>query len=131
MNASVPIQTAYGPHLQRLHGLTSRAATCAIILLRSWSWFYVNGLIRNETDAVVAGGMLMIDDDFPPMGDQSGLLPSPIQTSQPARHGPAFPDLAAAAATSGSEPELPRQPRQRRYASISSSFDSSIVPEGS
>lgn len=70
----------------------------------------------------------MIDDDFPPMGDQSGLLPSPVQAAQPARHGPAFPDLAAAAP--GSEPALPTQPRQRRYASISSFFDGSIVPEG-
>ncbi|KAL0033761.1 hypothetical protein WJX77_004297 [Trebouxia sp. C0004] len=62
------------------------------------------------------GGMMMIDDDFPPMGDQSGLLPSPVQAVQPARQGTAFPDLAAAAATSGSEPALPMQPRQRREA---------------
>lgn len=66
------------------------------------------------------GGMMMIDDDFPPMGDQSGLLPGPVQNAQPSRHGPAFPDLGAAAAPSGSEPVLPTQPRQRRYASISS-----------
>ena len=76
----------------------------------------------NENDAVVIGGMMMIDDDFPPMGDQSGLLPGPVQAAQPSRHGPAFPDLGAAAALSGSEPALPTQPRQRRYASISSFF---------
>ncbi|KAL0029599.1 hypothetical protein WJX79_007267 [Trebouxia sp. C0005] len=62
------------------------------------------------------GGMMMIDDDFPPMGDHSGLLPSPVQIAQPSRQGPAFPDLAAAAAPSGSEPALPTQPRQRREA---------------
>ena len=69
----------------------------------------------------------MIDDDFPPMGDHSGLLPSPVQIAQPSRQGPAFPDLAAAAAPSGSEPALPTQPRQRRYASISSFSDSTTV----
>ena len=84
----------------------------------------------HKTDVVGIGGMMMIDDDFPPMGDHSGLLPSPVQAAQPARHGPAFPDLAAAAATPGSEPALPTQPRQRRYASISNFCDSSTVPEG-
>jgi len=108
--------------VQRLHGLTSRAATPAIILPWSWSWFCINGLILHETEAVGVGGMMMIDDDFPPMGDQSGLLPSPAQTAQPSRHGPAFPDLAAAAAPSGSEPALPTQPRQRRYSFVLISY---------
>lgn len=117
-------------HLHSLRGLTSGAATCAFILPRSWSCLRINGLICGETDAVGTGGMMMIDDDFPPMGDQSGLLPSPVQTDQPSRHGPAFPHLAATAAPSDTEPALPTQPRQRRYASISSFFDSSTVPEG-
>jgi len=71
---------------------------------------------KKRNEAVGIGGMMMIDDDFPPMGDQSGLLPSPVQTAQPSRQGTAFPDLGAAAAPSGSEPALPTQPRQRRYA---------------
>ncbi len=118
-----PLTNCSHTHLQSLHGLIFRAATRAFILLQSWPWFCghftVNGLILNEADVMVIGGMMMIDDDFPPMGDQSGLLPTPVQTAQPPRHGPAFPDLAAAAAPSGSETVLPTQPRQRRYASIS------------
>lgn len=68
----------------------------------------------------------MIDDDFPPMGEQSGLLARPAQSGQPAQQGPAFPDLAASAATSGSEPELPTQPRHRRSADTPAVIESTV-----
>ena len=56
----------------------------------------------------------MIDDDFPPMAGQAA---APRQSAAP---GPglqpreAFPDLAAAAAVSGSDQEAPSQQRHRR-----------------
>lgn len=69
----------------------------------------------------------MIDDDFPPMGGQSGLLPRAAEPAHGAGRGQAYPDLATAAATSGSEPELPTQPRQRRCVSLTEASLTCVV----
>ena len=65
----------------------------------------------------------MIDDDFPPMAGQSGATggqsrPStrPADLVRDVQQALAYPDLATAAATSGSDQELPTAPRQRRHA---------------
>lgn len=62
--------------------------------------------------------MTMIDDDFPPMAGQSAA-PRQAAASGPAlQPREAFPDLAAAAAVSGSDQEAPAQQRHRRCVSF-------------
>ena len=61
-----------------------------------------------------AGGLTMIDDDFPPMAGQAA---GPLRRLAPGHQQEpteAFPDLAAAAPTSGSDQEAPLQQRHTR-----------------
>lgn len=56
----------------------------------------------------------MIDDDFPPMAGQSAAPRQSAASGPGLQPREAFPDLAAAAAASGSDQEAPAQQRHRR-----------------